>query len=519
MAEAAHAAAMTEWFTVRGQAGRLVGCVTVAAALAAAEVRTADAQTAPAPTATQAPQPGLASPTWTFAVRDTFRVESWRFFEPRPGGGNPDYTFAGNRLFLQAGFRTSRVDVTLAAQYVALVHLPVDAAGPGALGTGPLYFGQSGRETNPHELYLRYANIEVRDVLPGLDLRVGRQAYASGAEAASGDAAIETLKRQRLDARLVGEFEWSLFQRGFDGIRADWRGGPAVVTGAALLPTQGGFASDAGRTMTDVRILGLTGVLPPATSRPHLELQGFLWRYDDDRAVSGRPDNSGRDADAADVGVTTAGGALIGAWPVRGGRVDAFGWFAAQHGDWYGQDHAAFSLAVEGGYAWTRAPWTPWLRGGWLHASGDDDPADGTHETFFPMLPTMRRFSQTTAYSTMNLRDAFVQLQLRPARPLTLRVDLHRLWLASSEDRWYAGSGATLSTGGTFGYASRPSNGSTDVGTAAELSAAYAPSPRWSINGFAGTIDGGRVVTGTFGGDRLWFAYVESGVRIGGSWR
>jgi hypothetical protein len=271
--------------------------------------------------------------------------------------------------------------------------------------------------------------------------------------------------------------------------------------------------------MTDVRVLGLTGVLPPAASRPHLELQGFLWRYDDDRGVSGRPDNSGLDAETADVGITTAGGALIGAWPVRGGRVDAFVWFAAQGGDWYGQDHTAVSLAVEGGYAWTDAPWTPWLRAGGLHASGDDDSTDGTHGTFFPMLPTMRRFSQTTAYSTMNLRDAFVQLQLRPAQPLTVRVDLHRLTLASSKDRWYAGSGATRATGGNFGYVGRPTNESTHFGTATELSAAYAPSSRWSINGFAGTIDGGPVVSGTFGGDRLWFVYVETGVRLGGSWR
>jgi hypothetical protein len=51
------------------------------------------------------------------------------------------------------------------------------------------------------------------------------------------------------------------------------------------------------------------------------------------------------------------------------------------------------------------------------------------------------------------------------------------------------------------------------------VSAAYAPSSRWSINGFAGTIDGGPVVSGTFGGDRLWFVYVETGVRLGGSWR
>jgi hypothetical protein len=35
----------------------------------------------------------------------------------------------------------------------------------------------------------------------------------------------------------------------------------------------------------------------------------------------------------------------------------------------------------------------------------------------------------------------------------------------------------------------------------------------WSVNGFVGHIAGGRVVTGSFAGDRLWFVYVENSLR------
>ena len=94
------------------------------------------------------------------------------------------------------------------------------------------------------------------------------------------------------------------------------------------------------------------------------------------------------------------------------------------------------------------------------------------------MLPTVRRFSQTTVYSTMNLNDLFVSMQARPRTSLGLRLDVHRLDLASAADLWYAGSGATLGSGNTFGYAGRRSNGSTRLGTSVEASADYAVTPR-----------------------------------------
>jgi hypothetical protein len=457
----------------------------------------------------------VAAPSpWTFTIRDMFRAESWRFFEPRPGGGDPEYAFAGNQLLLQAGFSNRRIDTTVAVQHVALAGLPDRANGPGALGTGALYFTQGTSRRRQQHVYLRFANVRLKRIAPGLDVRIGRQGYTSGAEAASTDAGIEAIKRQRLDARLIGEFEWSQYQRAYDGVRAEWRQGAVLATGVAFMPTQGGFARQAGSTMTDVRVVGATAVLLPSAARPHLELQGFVWRYDDTRRVTGRPDNTGLSAARADVLTTTLGGTVIGAWPVPSGRVDVFGWAAVQRGDWYEQDHAALAVAAEGGHQWTAAPWTPWVRVGWFRASGDEDPADDRHGTFFPMLPTVRRFSQTTVYSTMNLEDAFTTIQVRPVPALTIRADLHHLSLASPTDRWYAGSGATLRTGANFGYTTRPSNGATRFGTAAELSAAYTVSPRWTLSGFAGTIAAGPVVTGTFQGDRLWFAYVENNVRF-----
>ncbi|MBP7778239.1 MAG: alginate export family protein [Acidobacteria bacterium] len=497
----------------RGIFGRIAcGIGTAMLGLAAIAVPRASAQTGTPSTPVPPPLP-----TWRLSAINTARAESWRYFEPRPGGGDPDYAYLGDRLRVDVRGHWAKVDLTLAVQHVGFIGLPEGAAGPGPLGLGPLYFDQGGRRSNSSQVYLRFANLRFPAVVNGVDLQVGRMGYTSGAEAPSGVPKIETVKRQRLDARIVGEFEWSIYQRVFDGVRVDvtqpkWR-----ATGVALMPTQGGFARQANTTMRDVVVAGATlSSRPAAGPGRHTQVQGFGWQYRDRRSVTQRPDNSGRQAPAGvAIDVTTAGAVVLGAYPAGAGEADLFAWGVAQTGDWYGDDHRAFALALEGGYQWTAAPWRPWLRAGLFHASGDRDPADDSHGTFFPMLPTVRRFSQTTAYSTMNLRDLFAQVQARPRAALGLRLDLRRIDLASAADLWYAGSGATLARGTTFGYAGRRSNGSTRLGTAIEASADYAVAPRLSVNGFLGHLRGGPVVTGTFGGRDLWFAYLESVVTLG----
>ena len=122
----------------------------------------------------------------------------------------------------------------------------------------------------------------------------------------------------------------------------------------------------------------------------------------------------------------------------------------------------------------------------------------------------------TTVYGTMNLRDVFVQVQARPRPTIGLRADVRRLDLASAADLWYAGSGATRARGAVFGYAGRRSNGSRRLGTSVEASADWVVTPWLSVNGFVARMRGGPVVTGTFGGDALWFTYLESVVAFGG---
>lgn len=456
---------------------------------------------------TSAPAQPAAAPHMQWSLTNTTRVESWSFFDPPSTGGDPDYTFVANRLRIGVDRTWSVVDVNASLQYVQFGGLPTDASGPGALGTGALYFGHSDR-IDSRGVYLRTLFARVR--LPGgVVLQGGRVPYQSGAESASGQPKIEAVKRARLDSRLIGEFEWSLYQRTFDGVRADLDRRRWHLTGAWLLPTQGGFEEDAVARMAGIN-LGLASMtLRPSALVPATDVNVFAVSYHDDRPVAARPDNSGLTAQRVDVDVITLGTSLVGAASRGPGEADWLAWVAAQTGTWYSQSHRAWSLALEGGYQW-KARWQPWLRGGFLQASGDHDAADDRHGTFFPVLPTVRKYAFTAVYAPMNLRDVFVEASLRPVSRATVRADVRRLWLADAADLWYAGSGASQQRGTIFGYAGRQSGGATAFGTVLEGAANVTLGRHWSINGFAGTIRGGPVVRTLFVGRWLRFFYIEN---------
>ncbi|NDP42399.1 MAG: alginate export family protein [Aromatoleum sp.] len=445
-------------------------------------------------------------------LRNWTRVESWHYFDPNPGGGDPDYTDIANRLQLGVEHRAPRYDVSGAIQYVQFGGLPTGATGPGPLGTGALYFDQSGR-TDSHQVYLRYLNLRLK-AGGGLTVQAGRFGYTSGAESPSGDPKIETVKRLRLDSRLIGEFEWALYQRAFDGVRADLDRPRWHATASAVRPTQGGFEDAAGAEITRIDLVTGAVTLKPGSVLRHTDWQLFANRYNDTRPVQARPDNTNTPATAVDVHINTFGSSVAGVYPKGSGQIDVVGWIAVQTGTWYGQSHRASAQAGELGYQWSKTAWRPWLRAGFFRASGDAGPADNNHGTFVPIMPTVRKYSLSTVYSMMNLDDVFVHAFLNPSPKLNVRVDLHRLALVTSEDRWYSGSGATQKTGTNFGYAGRRSNGATSLGTMFEGSTDRAISRHWSVNGYVGVMKGGDVVRRTFAGGWLTFVYLESVVQF-----
>ena len=83
------------------------------------------------------------------------------------------------------------------------------------------------------------------------------------------------------------------------------------------------------------------------------------------------------------------------------------------------------------------------------------------------MLPSSRKYALSSVYAQMNLSDVFAQLIVEPPR-FNARIEVHALQLASGQDLWYQGSGATASKGRYFGFSGRAAGGDRSLGTVIE---------------------------------------------------
>ena len=121
--------------------------------------------------------------------------------------------------------------------------------------------------------------------------------------------------------------------------------------------------------------------------------------------------------------------------PTGGGTFDLLGWGALQTGRWGVLTQRSGAGAIEAGFQPKFVEKVrPWFRGGYYYSSGDGNPTDGTHGTFFAILPTPRVYARFPFFNSMNNRDLFGEVMLRPGKRLTIRSDVHGLWLASSKD-------------------------------------------------------------------------------------
>lgn len=455
-----------------------------------------------------------AQPAVTATLSNTTRVESWAYFEPAvTPAGDPDYTFFGNRTDIAVRVAGSRFDFGGAFNYVRLENLPKDAIGPGGLGAGAFYFAASGVNYS-YQLYFSELTARIKSA-KGTSVTVGRMPFASGGEArlrqGSGVASggLERLTADRLESRLIGNFEWSLYQRRFDGARFDVDRSRWHFTAAAFVPTQGGYEESTNLSMPKIQVIDAA----VTHKQQHSEWQAFGYTYIDRRGEMAVVDNTFSLDRPVDITIETIGGSYARVIPTRSGEADVVGWVATQVGDWYGQPHRAASGTIEGGHRWTQASYRPWLRAGYLWASGDGDGADGRHGTFFQMLPSSRKYALSSVYAQMNLRDAFAQLSVEP-RGFNARIEVHALHLASGADVWYQGSGATASGGRYFGYSARAAHGATSLGTVVEGAVDVPIKKFWSISGYGAMMSAGEVVQQQFTNTHLTLFTFENVIRF-----
>lgn len=454
------------------------------------------------------------SPKLSISGSLRLRGEFWNWFEPT-GTQNRDYAFGAATARGAIQWKDESFDVMLEAQSSSLMGVPDDAVAPapqGALGLGAVYFLHNRRQ-NDTQIFLKQGFLTLKHLgLEGLTLKGGRFEFPEGNEVLTKEPTLDWLKNVRLSQRLLGSFGWSHVGRAFDGATAGLTRGPFNLTLLLSHPTQGGFDLAGIKEIDDIDVLYAAANLTRPAFAEHSDARFFYLYYGDGRGLV-KSDNrpaAVRAADQQDISLHTEGGHWISVLPTSAGPVDLLAWGALQQGEWGLLDHNAWAWNLEVGWQPQALPWKPWLRIGYGRSSGDDDPNDDDHGTFFQILPTVRLYALSTFYNLMNNEDAFAQLLLRPVVGLVWRTDFHNIRLSESRDLWYQGAGATLSDRNVgFGFPGRPAFGKRDLFRVVESQLTYAWSPALEFTVYYAHIFGGDVVRKIFAGDQGDFAYLE----------
>jgi hypothetical protein len=443
------------------------------------------------------------------------RMYSWDWFGGTPNG---DYTYSGSLLRFGLTESKPRLDWQVEFAVPALVSMPTTAVLPapmGQLGLGGSYSAANSNATNSSSIFLKQGNFTVKGIggRPGQSLKVGRLEFIDGSEVTPNHSTLAALKRDRIAQRLLANFGFTDVQRSLDGA-VYVMGAPKLnFTAVAARPTEGVFQVDG---WSELKINVFYGAL----TGQHGKFAATDWRvfaigYRDYRSGVVKTDNRPaalRNADANDINIGTYGGHILQMVPTKGGPVDLLFWGALQTGSWGTQSHQAGAFAAEAGWQPPVLPVIkPWLRGGYDVGSGDDNPTDGTHRTFFQVMPTPRIYARTPFFNMMNSKDAFGELILRPRR-VTLRSDIHVLKLAQPADLWYSGGGAFQAA--TFGYTGRPSNGQSTLGTLYDISADVTLTPHVGVGGYFGYAAGGLVTQAIYNGNSVHLGFFELNLRF-----
>ena len=440
------------------------------------------------------------------------RGEFWDWFEGT--SGDSSYAYAATVAKLGMKWQQDFFDLHLEAQNTALMGLPDDASAPapqGSFGLGPVYFSHNRRQ-NDAGVFLKQAHLTLKQLgIPGLRLRGGRHSIAGGAEVMSKDPTIDWIKRMRVSQRLLGPFGWSHVGRSYDGFTLSWTRDAYNFTLHGSHPTQAGFDLAGNKTIDDIDILyaGFNLTRPEFAKMTDARL--FYIYYADGRNLLATDNRPAAERSRRHIAINMGGGNLIQVVPTGAGPIDLMGWGVVQGGDWGNQDHHGWAFATEAGWQPAGLPWKPWLRVGYNRSSGDDDPNDSDHDTFFQMLPTARVYSFSTFYNLMNNEDIFFQLILRPLAGLVWRTDFHYIRVSEKNDLWYQGAGATLEDRQAgFGFVGRPTFGKRDLFQIIETSLSYNLNKHLNVNVFFAHVFGDSIVDQIYPDDSANFGYIET---------
>ena len=423
------------------------------------------------------------------------RVYAWDWFEPTTG--NNEYGYSGTLVrvnFLEKR-KTWDWDLELAAPI--LLGLPNDATAPapqGALGLGSNYYTANGNSQYSGMVFAKQAYVRFKGLgaSEANNLQIGRFEFNDGTELAPKNDTLATLKRDRISQRLIGTFGWSDVGRSFDGLHYSYTKSKDDFTVVTAVPTRGAYQTDGWGW--NRAAFGYAAYTHESGSKNHqADSRIFFIDYDDWRHIV-KTDNrpaAVKNADKYNIRIETFGAHSIHELTTGPAIFDGIVWAAVQTGRWGTQKQLAYAMDVEGGFqpqAQMLRRLRPWIRGGYTIGSGDGNPNDSRHGTFFQVLPTPRPYARFPFFNMMNTEDRFGSLILRPHAKWTISNEFHALRLSNASDLWYSGGGVYQPW--TFGYTGRATSGKRSLGNLYDSSIEFRANRKMTFTGYVGYTQG-----------------------------
>jgi hypothetical protein len=449
--------------------------------------------------------------TFSGTLRD--RLYVWNWFQAAPGENQ--YTYSGNYLRLNLAESFSAWDWDAEFTVPFLLGLPKTATDPapqGGLGLGSNYYSANKNEQNvafifPRQLYARFHSVGGYE---GNKLQFGRFIFLDGSEMTPKNETLATLKRDRVGARLLGDFGFTDVGRSFDGVHFSSSSASSDFTFVAATPTRGVFQVD-GWGWNRVGFGYAAYTHEWGTGKHAADTRVFVLEYDDWRHIlktDNRP-TAVRKGDTENILIDTFGGHSVHAFTTDSGVFDLVAWGAVQTGRWGTEQQRAYAIDFEGGFQPAILPHLkPWLRGGFTEGSGDGNPNDNTHGTFFQVLPTPRLYARFPFFNMMNMQDSCGSLILRPHPKVTVSSEFHSLRLSNANDLWYSGGGVYQPW--SFGYTGRSTSGRRSIGNLYDTSVEYRSNRKITYTAYFGFTQGLAAMEEIYPqGKNAQFGYVE----------
>ncbi len=453
----------------------------------------------------------LGDVTFTGSLRA--RLYVWNWFAAPPGQNQ--YQYSGNLLRLNFAEQLGGFDWDAEFAVPFLLGLPGKATDPapqGALCLGSNYYTSNNANRNtamifPKQLYARFHGL---GGIEAQTLQIGRFTFLDGSEIVPKNSTLATLKRDRVSQRLLGDFGWTDVGRSFDGVHYSYSEPSSDFTFVAATPTRGVFQTD-GWGWNRIGFAYAAFTKDWGHGNYAADTRFFAIDYDDFRHIL-KTDNrplAVRKGDTENIHIQTWGGHTLHAFTTKAGTIDALGWGALQTGRWGTQTQFAYALDFEAGFQPDILPSVkPWIRAGYTMGSGDGNPNDNKHETFFQILPTPRPYARFPFFNMMNTEDTFGSLVLRLRAKVTISSEFHSLRLTNPNDLWYSGGGAYQPW--TFGYIGRSTAGRQSLANLYDTNVEYRVSRSLTLTAYFGYAQGLASIEKIYpGGPQGQFGYLE----------